>query len=355
MTTEQENFVNRPAAQATQQVRFERRGAAGVVILNRPEAINSLTLPMVHATLDQLRMWSTDDDLALVVLTGAGDKGLCAGGDVVAMRASLLADGDGPSKAIEFWEREYDLDALIGSYPKPVVAFMDGATMGGGIGIAGHASHRIVTERSKIAMPETIIGFFPDVGGLHLLAQAPGEIGTHLALTGSTITGADSVALGLADVLVHSAKLPEVMKRITTGDIPEFAELGSTGHPAPIMKQQHWIDACYRGDEAARIVARLRSCHSDGAEQARAAADLIEARSPFSVTVTLRAIRNARQLADLDAVLEQDRLLAHTFADEPDFLEGVRALLVDKDKSPTWRHARLADVPAQEVDAAFTP
>lgn len=342
------------AVQTSEQVRFERRGAAGVVVLDRPKAINSLTLSMVRAMLDQLLKWREDDDLALVILAGAGEKGLCAGGDVVAVRAGLLAGGDGRPKAIEFWEREYDLNALIGSYPKPVVALMDGATMGGGIGIAGHASYRIVTERSKIAMPETIIGFFPDVGGLHLLAQAPGEMGTHLALTGSTITGADAVALGMADVLVDSRKLPEVMRRLTLGNLPEFTKLGSTGHPAPIMKQQHWVDACYDGDDPVQIVARLRSYTSEGAEQAGEAADLIEARSPFSVTVTLRAIRNARLLGDLDAVLDQDRLLAHTFVDEPDFREGVRALLVDKDKSPTWRHPRLADVPANEVDAAFT-
>ncbi|WP_168582581.1 enoyl-CoA hydratase/isomerase family protein [Gephyromycinifex aptenodytis] len=346
--------MNRPdEAQRTEQVRFERRGAAGVVILDRPKAINSLTLAMVRAMIAQLQQWRTDDEVALVAITGAGEKGLCAGGDVVAMRAGVLAGGRGRAEAMEFWEREYDLDALIAHYPKPVVAFMDGATMGGGIGIAGHASHRLVTERSKIAMPETIIGFFPDVGGLHLLAQAPGEIGTHLALTGATITGADAVAVGIADVLVHSTRLPQVLEDLAGGQAPALAELGSTGHPAPILAQRTWIDACYAGDDPVAILSRLRDYDGEEAEQAHEAAALIESRSPFSVSVTLRAIRNARRFANLDAVLEQDRVLARAFADEPDFREGVRALLVDKDKNPTWRHASLSEVPTAEVDAAF--
>lgn len=339
----------------TDQVRFERRGAAGVITLDRPKAINSLTTPMVDAMTAQLTTWQTDDDVALVVLVGAGERGLCAGGDVVAMRAGVMAGPKGRADAITFWMHEYDLDALIGDYPKPVVAVMDGVTMGGGVGIAGHASHRIVTERSKIAMPETIIGFFPDVGGLHLLAQAPGEIGTHLALTGSTVTGADAVALGMADVLIDSVTLPDLLDRLTTGRVPAFDELGDTTPQAPILSERPWIDACYGGDDAGDVVARLRAHSGQGEDQAHEAAGLIEARSPFSVTVTLRAIRNARRLGTLEHVLEQDRLLAHTFADEPDFREGVRALLVDKDKNPRWRHDSLADVPTEEIDAAFAP
>lgn len=333
-------------------VRFERRGALGHVILDRPKAINSLTLPMVTALLTQLREWADDDAVTVVAITGAGEKGLCAGGDVVSVRQALL-DGD-PDDAMAFFDTEYDVDGLIGAYPKPVVAVMDGVCMGGGIGIAGHASLRIATERTKIAMPETKIGFFPDVGGLHLLASAPGELGTHLALTSSVATGADAVLLGVADVLVSSEAIPGILADLESGEVPAPADLGSTTHPAPLEKDRAWIDACYTGDDAAAILTRLQEWDGEGAENAHTAAEAIAARSPFSVCVTLAALRRAATLGSLDAVLDQDRALAHAFGDEPDFREGVRALLVDKSNDPHWRHASLADVPRSELPAPLT-
>ncbi|MDO5628490.1 MAG: 3-hydroxyisobutyryl-CoA hydrolase, partial [Mobilicoccus sp.] len=290
--------------------RFERAGALGLVVLDRPKAINSLTLEMVTSILATLRDWAQDDEVQIVAITGAGERGLCAGGDVMAMRQAVIGDAADRANAIEFWETEYVMDGLIGAYPKPVVAFMDGVVMGGGIGIAAHASHRIVTERSKLAMPETKIGFFPDVGGLHLLARTPGEIGTHLALTGSTFSGADAVYLDIADVLVDSSTLPDILNGLESGQAPDLASLGSTTHPAPLQKQRGWIDACYTGDDAVAILDRLRSWTGDGASEAAEAADNLEARSPYSVAVTLEALRRAARLGSLEAVVEQDVTLA---------------------------------------------
>ncbi len=343
------------AATDEQHVRFEQRGKLGLVVLDRPRAINSLTLPMVEAMLEQLTQWQDDDKVAIVAITGAGEKGMCAGGDVVSVRRGLMGTPEEAAVALDFFEREYVLDGLIGAYPKPVVSFMDGATMGGGIGIGAHADLRIVTERSKIAMPETKIGLFPDVGGLHLLANAPGEMGTHLALTSAVVTGADAVMLGIADVLVQSSRLPEILTGLESGELPAAEELGSTGHPAPLSAQRPWIDACYVGDDAAAILEALRAWTGDGEGEAHAAADDIAARSPFSVCVTLEALRRAARLGSLEAVLAQDLMLSRGFGDEPDFREGVRALLVDKDGSPSWRHASVADVPRSEVEALFTP
>ncbi|GMA41369.1 enoyl-CoA hydratase/isomerase family protein [Mobilicoccus caccae] len=336
-----------------EQVRFERRGALGLVVLDRPKAINSLTIDMIRAMHEQLSAWQDDDSVAVVAITGAGEKGLCAGGDVVAMRDHVLGPPAEKAEAVSFWADEYVLDGLIGAYPKPVVAVMDGVTMGGGIGIAGHADLRIATERSKIAMPETKIGFFPDVGGLHLLARAPGELGTHMAMTGAVVTGADAVLVGIADVLVESSRIPEILSALESGTVPAPEDIGSTSHPAPLEDERVWIDACCTGDDAAAIHERLRTYDGERAEQAHEAADAMAARSPFSVSVTLEAIRRAGRLDSLDAVLAQDTVLSRAFADEPDFREGVRALLVDKDNAPAWRHDSLADVPRAEVEAAF--
>jgi len=331
----------------TTEVRFERRGASGLVTLDRPKAINSLTWAMVDAMRAQLREWAADDAVRVVAITGAGEKGLCAGGDVVSVRRSLL-DGD-PDAALAFFDTEYDVDALIGTFPVPTVAFMDGVCMGGGIGIGGHASLRLVTERTKIAMPETKIGFFPDVGGLHLLAAAPGELGTHLALTSTVATGADAVMLGMADVLVSSEHLPGILEGLASGEVPAPADLGSTSHPAPLEKDRAWIDACYAGDDAAAILTRLEEWDGEGADRAHEAAAAIRARSPFSVCLTLAALRRAARLGTLEAVLDQDRALARVFVEEPDFREGVRALLVDKSNDPHWRHASVADVPRTDL------
>lgn len=337
-------------------------GPVGRLTLNRPRAINSLNHDMVIEMLRVLDAWAEDPAVRAVWVEGAGDKGLCAGGDVVSLRGSLLA-GDQDS-VLAFWDDEYALNARIASYPKPYVGWMDGVVMGGGVGISAHGSHRIVTERSTLAMPETIIGFFPDVGGLWLLSRAPGELGTHLALTGLSVGGADAVLLGLADVLVPSAAKEAVLSHLTAAmsddvsdplgwQLPSLADLdpdldGNLPEPS-LARDRQWVDECYAGDDPAAIVDRLtRHTHPHAHE----AAATIQQRSPHSVVLTLAALRRAESMS-IQEVLGQDRRLGQAFADHPDFVEGVRAQLVDKDRSPRWADPHVGAVDADRVRAAF--
>ncbi len=337
-------------------------GPVGRLTLNRPRTINSLNDEMVTEMLRVLDEWADDPAVRAVWLEGAGDKGLCAGGDVVGLRASVLA-GDEES-VLGFWEREYALNARIASYPKPYVVWMDGVVMGGGVGVSAHGSHRIVTQRTKLAMPETIIGFFPDVGGLWFLSRAPGELGTHVALTGLPVNGADAVLLGVADALVPSSAKDAVLADLASGLSGESLDPKPMGWPIPsadvlavegvelpepsLAQHREWIDECYAGDDPVAIVDRLTR-HTHPA--AREAAATIEQRSPHSVTVTLAALRRAASLS-VEEVLAQDRRLGRAFAGHPDFAEGIRALLVDKDRSPRWADRHVRDVDRHTVLAA---
>ena len=368
MTATEPTFA--PAPGHTPEVEYAVTHRIGRVHLNRPRAINSLTGEMVASMLFQLDAWADDDGVGAVFLDGAGEKGLCAGGDVRQMRELLLA-GD-PDAVVGFWAKEYELNGRIADYPKPFVAWMDGVVMGGGVGVASHGSRRLVTERSKVAMPETVIGFFPDVGGLYLLSRAPGELGTHAALTGGTFSGADAVVLGLADEVVPSVDKERVLADLAADLATEIAADGADTRPggppveassgvpdgatatgdatvSELVQQRDWIDACYAGDDAVVILERLRT-HDDPA--ARAAGEAIAARSPLSVVVTLEAIRRARSMS-VHEVLEQDARLGRTFSRHPDFTEGVRALLVDKDNAPRWADASVAEVDPAVVRAAF--
>jgi enoyl-CoA hydratase len=317
----------------------ERRGRLGVLTLNRPRAINALVPEMVHLMQQALERWATDDDVATVLVTGSGDRGLCAGGDLQGMYRSAR---DGTPESVDFWSDEYALDHTIATYPKPVVALMDGIVLGGGVGISAHASHRVVTERTSLGMPETRIGFVPDVGGPWLLAHAPGELGTHLALTAASADAADTIALGLADHLVPGERLPDLASALES-DHPD-AVLARLAAPAPssaLAEQRSWIDEAYAGDDALTIVGRLRA--SD-VEAARRAADEIEARSPTAVVLTLAALRRAATRPDLRAALDQDLAVSTYLLGVPDMVEGIRAQVIDKDRSPRWDPPALADV-----------
>ncbi len=253
----------------TDDVLFERRGRLGVVTLNRPKAVNALTAGMASAMLEQLTRWADDDAVQAVLVRGAGDRGLCAGGDIVAIYRDMLAGGDATA---DFWADEYRLNALIDAYPKPYVALMDGLVLGGGVGISAHGSVRIVTERTRTGMPETTIGFVPDVGGTLLLSRSPGESGTHAALTGAHLSGADALFLGLADHFVPSDRLAELAVALETE--PVESAVGRFTEPAPastLEQQREWIDECYAADDAEEIVRRLRAF--DGASDRGAGQD----------------------------------------------------------------------------------
>ncbi|MET4134906.1 enoyl-CoA hydratase/isomerase family protein [Pseudarthrobacter sp. PvP090] len=333
---------------ASAEVLFELRGRLGVVTLNRPQAVNALTAGMASAMLEQLTLWADDDAVAAVLVRGAGDRGLCAGGDIVAIYRDMLDGGDATA---DFWAEEYRMNALISGYPKPYVAFMDGLVLGGGVGISAHGSVRIVTERTRMGMPETTIGFVPDVGGTLLLSRSPGESGTHAALTGAHLSGADALFLGLADHFVPSAKLAELAEALeseTPGDA--VARFAGEAPPSVLSAQQEWIDACYSSDDAEEIVRRLRAVGGEASD----AADTIEAKSPTAVKVALESLRRVRGLG-LDEALEQEYRVGLRFLAGPDFREGIRAQVVDKDRDPHWQPATLAEVSRGDVESYFAP
>lgn len=353
----------------------------GHVTLDRPSALNALNFEMVTALAEVLELWRTDSEVGLVVLDGAGDRGFSAGGDIRELHG--FAESGRYEQAHAFFRAEYRLDAMIARYPKPVVAIMDGITMGGGIGLTGHASIRIVTERSKLAMPETRIGFTPDVGGSWLLANAPGELGVHLALNSRTMDASDAMHAGFADAFVPADRVPHLLQalaeRADPGTPSEIVMLfDETPGPSSLALARDWVDACYSAPTVPEMVARLRSfARGDGASgadaslpkhpldpdaprHAAAAADELEALSPTALAVTLEAVRRARTLPRLEAALEQEFRAVTWFIEQHDLREGIRAQVIDKDKQPRWDPPALADVPtglAAHVldDARFTP
>ncbi|MFC8725595.1 enoyl-CoA hydratase/isomerase family protein [Streptomyces bacillaris] len=348
-------------------VLLETRGRSLHITLNRPRAINALTHTMVRLIDEALTAAERDGTVTSVVLTGAGERGLCAGGDIRALHDDTRAGG---RASLDFWRDEYRLNARIARFPKPYVALMDGIVMGGGVGVSAHGSLRIVTERSRVAMPETVIGFVPDVGGTHLLAAAPGELGTHLALTGRAVGAADALLCGLADHYVPTRRLPELTEALAasvtaeevTRTVRGFAEEPSTAEPGELAAQRDWIDACYATDSVEEIVRRLEdtaaSASASTAPTAHAAADVVAelgGRSPLALKVTLAAVRRAARLGSLEAVLDQEFRVSARIREEPDFVEGVRARIIDKDGSPHWKPATLAEVDDSTVARFFAP
>ncbi|MBS9535658.1 enoyl-CoA hydratase/isomerase family protein [Mycobacterium sp. M1] len=323
-------------------------GGVGVLTLNRPQAINSLNLTMVTAMTAALTAWEQDPAVHTVLLTGAGERGLCAGGDVVALYHSAKVGG---ADARRFWYDEYLLNAAISWFPKPYVSMMDGIVMGGGVGVGAHANTRVVTDTTKMAMPEVGIGFIPDVGGTYLLSRAPGRLGLHAALTGAPFSGADAIALGFADHFVPHAALSDFTDVLLADGLDAaLAGYSDEPPPSPLADQRDWIDACYAGDSVAEIVADLTM---NGTPEAAAAAKLINTRSPIALSVTLESVRRAAHLDTLEEVLIQEYRVSCAAVRSHDFVEGIRAQLVDKDRNPRWSPADLAQVDIADVDRYF--
>lgn len=333
-----------------QPVAVEVNHGVARLTLNRPAAINSISHPMVMIMADCLERWRHDASVRTVVIDGAGERGLCAGADVRAIYHDGLAGGAG---ARRFFADEYRLNAAIARFPKPVVAFMDGIVLGGGVGVGGHASHRVVSEATTMGMPEVAIGFTPDVGGTYLLARAPGEIGIHLALTAGRMTAGDAMYCGFADTFIPRDRRGDVMHALESSDpdgaLARFAEPAPAG---PLAAQRSWIDRCYAAADVAEI---LRGLRDDGHPEASAAADLIETMSPTALEVTLRAVRAARQDRLLEQSLVREYAVSAWSLTGHDMLEGIRAQVVDKDRRPRWRPDTLAGVDPADVDRHFTP
>ena len=329
-----------------------REGAAGVIRLNRPKALNALTLEMTREIAVALDAFERDPGVALVILEGAGERGLCAGGDIRGLYESAKAKGD---LGKVFWREEYVVNARIARFPKPYVAYMDGFVMGGGVGLAGHASHRIVTEKTKVAMPEVGLGFFPDVGGTWLLSRAPGELGSYFGLTGLTMNGADALCAHLADVRIASGDWPALRAALTAAPpgsdaaavMAVIRRFGVAEEAGPVTQQRGLIDRAFAHDDVENIVAALAQ---DGSEFARATLNAMADKSPRGLKVTLKLLRLARQSTSLEQCLSREYLAALEVFDSADFVEGVRAAIIDKDRNPRWQPSELKEVTPDIVD-----
>jgi enoyl-CoA hydratase len=323
-----------------------REGSCGVIRLNRPKAINAVTLEMFRDVDKALDQFEADSAVAVILLEGAGERGLCAGGDIRALWEDSKVRGD-LGKIL--WREEYILNARIKKFAKPYVAFMDGIVMGGGVGLSAHSRHRVVTERTKLAMPEVGLGFFPDVGGTWLLSHSPGEIGTYFGLTGQTMNGPDAIYARFADAVVPSAKLAALREALTnvpagttSAEIKTLIDGFATGETAgPVAAMRPKIDGWFAHDRMEDIVAALQR---DGSELALSTLKTLNEKSPRGMVVTLKLLRLARASASLEECLVREyRAALEVFASD-DFREGVRAAVIDKDRSPKWSPPRIEDV-----------
>ena len=332
-----------------------REGAVGVIRLNRPKAINAVTLEMFRDIDRALDAFEADPAVAVILLEGAGERGLCAGGDIRALYESSKVKGD-LGKIL--WREEYILNARIAKFPKPYVALMDGIVMGGGVGLSAHSSHRVVTERTKLAMPEVGLGFFPDVGGTWLLSRAPGEIGTYFGLTGQTMNGPDAVYAGFADAVVPSGKLAALRETLVnlgpkagSADVNAVIDGFGTGETAgPVAAMQPQIDAWFAHDRVRDIVSVLQR---DGSELAQSTLKVLNEKSPRGMVVTLRLLRLARASSSLEQCLVREYRAALAVFASDDFREGVRAAVIDKDRHPRWSPSLVEEVTPEMVAAYF--
>lgn len=325
-------------------------GALGRIHLNRPEALNSLNLEMVRQIGEGITQLENNPAVRTIALTGEG-RALCAGGDIKMIWQSGRTS---PAEALAFWAEEYRLNARISQLSKPWLAVMDGICMGGGVGLSVHGRHRIVTERTRFAMPETGIGYFPDVGGTWALARAPKHLGYWIGLTGATIGAADTIAAGLADALVPSTAIPDLLADIASGRAVETAiethavdpGLSSLKHNAGL------IDSAFALEGMQSILSALAAAGSDFAKSTIA---LLEAKSPTSLVLTLHLLRAAESSTSLETCLDREYAADALILDGHDFYEGVRAAVIDKDRNPVWAPARLSDVDEARLVSAIEP
>jgi len=341
-----------------QDILFERRGAAGHVTLNRPKALNTLTHEMCPALHAQLDLWAADDTVRVVVLEGAGEKAFCAGGDIRKVHDTGKAGGTYPAM---FFADEYRMNAAIKAFPKPYISLMDGIVMGGGVGISAPGSHRVLTERTICAMPETAIGFFPDVGGSWFLARTPQFAGIYLGLTGARMNAADTIYAGLGDCMVPSARVAEIVQALGThaysadahGDVDAILDQFTTDPGMNSLQAiaEDVINPIFSLDRLEDMLAALDSL---GTEFGGKTAGAIRRHSPIALKVTRAAIRKAYKM-EFAPVLEMEYRLAMRFMATDDFYEGVRAAVIDKDRSPNWRPAVLEDVSDETVSGFFKP
>ncbi|MBZ0128409.1 MAG: enoyl-CoA hydratase/isomerase family protein [Rhodobacteraceae bacterium] len=325
-------------------------GHAGRITLTRPKALNALTYEMCRQIEAALVAWRDDPAVALVVIDGQGERAFCAGGDIQEMYDTGTV-GD-LAYGRQFWRDEYRLNARVAEYPKPYMALMQGFTMGGGVGVSCHGSHRIVGESSQIAMPECGIGLVPDVGGSYLLARAPGRLGDYLGLSSDRMGPEDAIYAGFADTYIPQAKWPEVIAALeNSGDAGVITKYATTPPAGHLTGHQAEIDAAFAGATLAEVVASLQASASPFAATALKA---VARNSPLSMAVTIEILRQLREDLNLRHALHLEYRYTYNAMEKGDFLEGIRAAIIDKDRAPKWKH-RLDGVSAADVAAILAP
>ena len=373
--------VNNAAATTEDSVIFKEIATSngriiGHIILNTPAKLNALTLEMVDLMLLQLTQWQHDDNLVLVLISGSGDKAFCAGGDVQALyQAAITINNDSPSAteehgdeiAAHFFEREYRLDYLLHVYSKPIIAWGHGFIMGGGLGIFAGCKHRVVTEKTRLAMPEVSIGLYPDVGGSYFLNKMPGKTGLFLALTSASLNAVDSCHVGLADYTIEHSQFNESLNVLIATEWQTSASANNvliqlaldslTKESLPAMPagqiEQHsdTINQLCNRQNLSDIVSAISNVKTDDIWLTKAQANLAYA-SPFSLAITAKQLKETEQKS-LKAVFNEELILSRNLARHSEFIEGVRALLIDKDKQPQWQFQSIEDIPIDFIDSFF--
>jgi len=331
-------------------VLFERRGALGLITLNRPKALNALTRDMCVAMKAQLTEWGRDDGIKTVAIRGTGERAFCAGGDI---RTLYDAGKAGAPEALNFYRDEYRLNAAIKHFPKPYVALLHGIVMGGGVGVSVHGSHRVANETVMFAMPETGIGLFPDVGGSYFLPRCPGELGMYLALTGVRLNTADTFYAAATTHFVPARDTEALLAALEGGNEPDMAlrSFSEAAGEAQLASVREAIDRTFAEDSLDSVLAALEA---DGGEWAVKTLSTLRSKSPTSLKITFRQMREGARLSFDDCMRMEFRMVSRVMAGH-DFYEGVRAAIIDKDNAPRWKPGALPDVSNAEVDRYFAP
>ena len=334
----------------TDEVLFTVEGGVVEITLNRPEALNALTLEMAQTLYGRLTAWATDDTVRAVVVRGSGDRAFCAGGDIRALYDAKQVNGP---LTRDFFRNEYRLNHLVFHYPKPYIALVDGIAMGGGVGLSVHAGTRIGSETTMFAMPETGIGLFPDVGGSYFLPRCPGAIGMYLALTGARLKAADCLYAGISDHYIENVHHDALVAPLRDGIAIDavVADLASDPGPAPLADSRDVIDRTFSGDSVDAVLAALRA---EGGDWAEKTLKIMAGKSPTSQKIACRQLQEGADKGFDACMMMEYRLSQHIMAAH-DFFEGVRALIVDKDNSPVWQPASLEDVDDTAVAGYFAP
>ncbi|MEM6387422.1 MAG: enoyl-CoA hydratase/isomerase family protein [Pseudomonadota bacterium] len=330
---------------------LQKVGKTGRITLNRPDALNAVTHEQVRKILDILPRWAGDDDIRMLVIDATGDRAFSAGGDLMGIYDAMVA-GD-YDRARQFWRDEYAMNAALFHFPKPVATFLQGFTMGGGVGVGCHGSHRIVGDTSRIAMPECGIGLAPDVGGTLLLARAPGRLGEYLGTTAYRMGPGDAIFAGFADYYIDQSKWPELIATLEdSGDWTKIDDARDPVPDAPLADMQARIDATFGGETLRDIVNVLRADESDWAQDTLKAMDR---NAPRAMAAAIELVHRARARDNIEAALTREYRFNHRIAAAGDFQEGIRALIVDKDKRPSWGADAPESASQAEVAAMLMP